>query len=155
MTLSLVRLTLALSAVTAIGCGSEVIDRPVRVPVAGVITLGKQPLANATVVFIPTSHTYPATAMTDENGRYELQTFEPGDGAVPGEFKVTVRKVEVKAGKGTVLDEGSDDGGDTGGEGPPPAVEKSLIPEKYGRAATSGLQASVTETGENSIPFDL
>jgi hypothetical protein len=141
--------------VTAVGCENKDANLPLRVPVSGVVTFENQPLANATVIFYPTSHEHTATAMTDENGRYELQTFRPGDGAVPGQFSVTVRKVEVKAGRTSGGDETNDDGGDTGGEGGPPAVERSLIPAKYGSIGTSMLKADVAETGENVFPFTL
>ncbi|MGH7202173.1 MAG: carboxypeptidase-like regulatory domain-containing protein, partial [Planctomycetaceae bacterium] len=57
----------------------------------------EQPVEGATVVFIPTGHKHGATAQTDAEGKFQLRTYEPGDGAVPGNYKVTIRKVEMPA----------------------------------------------------------
>ncbi len=143
-------IVLSLVCICCVGCGGGGDgDRPSRVPVSGVITISGQPLAGATVVFIPVAHNYGATAMTDSDGAYELQTFDPKDGAVPGRYQVTVRKVESPVGVPATEEPPDDD--DAG----PLFVEKSLIPAKYGQPNTSGLEAQVAESGENKLSFDL
>ncbi len=162
---------LAAIPLLVVGCGSGIdADRPERFPVSGVVLHNAEPLAGATVVFVPDDHQYGATASTDDSGRFELQTFEPKDGAVPGSFKVTVRKFEMEPREpgqtpNELSDDGSteDDGGDAGRSPAAggdvtdvePVIERSLIPEKYGSPATSGLQVDVSETGPNEFTFEL
>jgi hypothetical protein len=139
-----------------VGCGDgEPAGRPARVPAGGVVRHNGQPLPGATVVLIPVSDTHGATAMTDNEGRFQLQTFDPGDGAVPGKYQVTVRKVEMVAGRPMANSEGGN-GGEGGDEASViQSIERPLIPEKYFRPTTSGLEAEVSEQGENAFAFDL
>lgn len=84
----ILRGVLPLAAVLCIaqGCGDA---KPV--PVRGVVTVDGKPLAGAGIVFHPRhpvgrmSH-----AATGADGRYELTTFVANDGAMPGEYKVTI-----------------------------------------------------------------
>jgi hypothetical protein len=136
-------LTLALLG----GCSTKSDNRPRRVPVSGVVMYKGQPVEEATVLFEPTGGTPAATGTTDSAGRYRLTTFEAGDGAVPGEYKVAIRKVKVIRGKSAepVPDDYV---------GPPPD-EKWLLPTKYGYSESSGLTASVKEGAENQFKFEL
>ncbi len=137
---------LALMVLTLIGCGGSVdVNRPKRSPVSGVVTYKQQPVEGATVIFIPVGSTPGAAARTDASGRFQLQTFDPNDGAVPGDYRVTVQKVEITT-TGTAK---------TDDEELPPGEQRSLIPEKYGVANLSGLTATVADGGENSFSFDL
>jgi len=71
------------------GCGSK--NKPVDVE--GIVLLDNAPVAEATVLFIPEGDTgQPAYGMTDENGKFQLSTFKENDGAIPGNYKVTVTK---------------------------------------------------------------
>jgi hypothetical protein len=74
-----------MAALLLIGCGSE----GPTVPVTGTLRYKNAPVVKANVVFMPESGR-PATGRTDEQGRFELETFGPGDGAVPGKHVVTV-----------------------------------------------------------------
>lgn len=79
---------LALAGVVSalIGCGGS--KQPV--PVSGVVTLDGKPLKYTRVTFNPVERGgHMAVGMTDEQGRFTLTTFEDGDGALPGEYKVT------------------------------------------------------------------
>lgn len=68
------------------GCGS---DAPV--PVAGKVTVNGKPVGNAGVTFHPQDGKgRPATAETADDGTYKLTTVNPGDGALKGEYKVTI-----------------------------------------------------------------
>ncbi len=71
---------------SVVACSSK--DRPV--PQKGVVTLDGKPLAGYTVTFASTQDMRPAWGTTDEEGRFELTTYNPGDGALRGEYKVVL-----------------------------------------------------------------
>ena len=140
-----------------IGCGgADMAGRPVRVPAGGVVMMNGQPVSGATVVFSPVSHQNGASAMTDQEGRFQLRTFDPDDGAVPGLYKVTIRKVEMLPGTPVRSGEGGSggEGGEEEDEVPAP-IEKFITPEKYSRASTTDLEADVEESGTNEFTFEL
>src|SRR5262249_1437763 len=71
------------------GCSAA--NKPVEVE--GIVFLDNEPVAEATVLFIPDGSTgQPAHGMTDENGKFQLTTFKENDGALPGTYKVTITK---------------------------------------------------------------
>jgi len=144
-----IRKVAALTALTIIlsGCSTKPDNRPRRVPVTGTVLYKGQPVANATVLFEPANDTPAAAGKTDAQGRYHLETFGSADGAVPGDYKITVRKVEVIRGqKGEQVPDDY--------VGPPPD-EKWLLPAKYSKAETSGLAATVKEGQTNEIKLEL
>src|SRR5438105_2993244 len=78
-----------LLALASAGCSSK--NKPIEVE--GIVLLENEPVAEATVLFVPEGDTgQPAHGMTDENGKFQLSTFKENDGALPGSYKVTVRK---------------------------------------------------------------
>src|SRR5437868_14394834 len=83
---------LALAAtlgVAGTGCGGK--DRPVKVE--GVVTLDGNPVDSAVVLFNPVdAQGRQATGMTGSDGVFHLTTNAPGDGAIPGDYKVVVRR---------------------------------------------------------------
>jgi hypothetical protein len=86
-------LVLALVAAGA-GCGAKN-EQKELVPVAGRVTLDGKPVHSTTVTFIPVSgNGSDATAATKLDGSFQLATFRggvtPGDGALPGEYKVVI-----------------------------------------------------------------
>jgi hypothetical protein len=116
----------------AAGCGSNL---PAVAPVKGTITWRGQPVAGATVMFMP-GNGRPATGMTDAEGHFHLSTFGQADGALPGHHKVSITKrVAI-------------------GDGPYPP-ERSEIPPNYANTTTSGLEVDVTAAGPNDFPFEL
>jgi hypothetical protein len=81
--------------ITGPGCGGAA-GRPIKTE--GLITLDGKPVAGATVTFHPEKERgRAATGLTDEDGVFLLQTFVSGDGALPGDYKVTVIKTEALA----------------------------------------------------------
>jgi hypothetical protein len=79
-------LLLALSAGLA-GCGGQ--GKPVKVE--GVVTLDGKPFPGATVTFFPAEgNGRSASGLSEEDGSFRLTTFKPDDGALPGEYKITV-----------------------------------------------------------------
>lgn len=81
-------------AVVALGCGKDA-NLPPLVPVTGTVTLNDQPLASATVEFIPIGKTRGsgATGYTDDQGKYELVTRRGDRGTPVGEYRVVVKKM--------------------------------------------------------------
>lgn len=133
-----VRLLVALALAVAPGCGNDAADgRPTPVVASGTVFYKQQPSAGAKVMFAPQDHQYAAVGQTDSNGRFELQTFEPQDGAVPGQYKIAVTKFEV-------ID--LPNGG---------IKENFFLPGKYRDPATSGLTAVVPLEGTNDLRIDL
>ncbi len=141
------------------GCtGGDTGTNPKTYPVAGTVTMGGTPVAGATVSFQLADGSRSAVGITDEGGKYKLTTFAADDGAVPGDYKVSVLKLEggtVEAAASGQLASGEisesyDPNVKSAGGGP-----KHLLPEKFANTATSGLTAKVAEGGENKFDFDL
>lgn len=144
-------------ALAAAGCGSDPAeaDRPQRFPVTGTVTYQNQPLAGAQVTFNPQAPDGKAAfGRTDDNGVYELTTFEAGDGAVAGKYTVTIQKYETPEITGT---EGSEEEyvPPEATNAPPPEPPKNLAPQKYSNVRTSDLQADVSQGGDNTHDFTL
>lgn len=105
MTCLLRRAGLAFGLVAVVylsGCGSDA-PKINTVPVTGRVTYNGQPVAGATVAFIPNNPDgRPAQGVTDEQGVYTLTTYVgPNDqpaGAEPGDYKVTIQKKQPAAG---------------------------------------------------------
>lgn len=85
------------------GCGSS--GKPVKV--AGTVTLDGAPLEGVTVMFIPAKEGRQATGITDSDGKFELTTIKSHDGALPGEYKVTVMAPREGGGSGNISDPNS------------------------------------------------
>ncbi|MEX0793876.1 MAG: carboxypeptidase-like regulatory domain-containing protein [Pirellulaceae bacterium] len=129
---------IVLSLLSQGGCGKRVVEgRPALVKVSGTVFYNQAPCSDARVVFSPQNHQYAAAAKTDQQGRFTLQTFDPGDGAVPGEYKVVVSKFEAV---------------DLPGGG---FKETFFLPGKYRDPQTSGLTATIPEAGTNDVRIEL
>ena len=121
------------------GCGESAgpVDRERTVPVTGTVTYNGTPVADASVSLVPETPVGEAASKkgafgkTDASGKFTLTTFEPGDGAVPGNYKVTVRKYEGET--STAAPQESDDyvPPEEVEDDTPSAAPKSLLPEKY------------------------
>ena len=79
---------IALLPLVALACGCE--RQPEYAPVEGTVTRGGRPVANIEVIFYADENTRGprASALTDANGRYRLQTEAGTDGAVVGSYRV-------------------------------------------------------------------
>jgi hypothetical protein len=134
---------LVIAALAITGCSGEKINRPDPVAVTGVVTHNGTPVEGADVVFQPASHTYAAAGKTDASGTFTLTAFNPNDGAVPGEYKVTVSKRKV-TGQAAASD-----------DAPTTVKQEVLLPIKYADPNSSGLVASVKTGVENKFEFKL
>lgn len=148
--------------IALVGCGGS--DFPKTFKVTGTVTLGGKPVDGAMVTFVPSSGQKVAIGSTNADGQFKLSTFNPSDGAQPGEYKVTVTKFSVPpTGSPPPLEPGVlADGNITESYAPPKANEraeaskdKNLLPEKYASDATSGLIATVAENNGNNFDFEL
>jgi hypothetical protein len=122
------------------GCGS---DAPQIVPVKGVVTYQGKPVAKLSVAFIPADGLL-ATGTTDANGKFELMTNKPGDGAMPGTYKVAVSFAPDEIPPMPGME--------------PPGYQPpvSPIPEKYADASTSGLTQTVEkDASKNDLTIAL
>jgi hypothetical protein len=144
-------------AAMIVGCNSGGSDSG-AVKTGGVVTLDGQPVEGATVSFSPASGGKAASGITDSSGRFSLTTLEAGDGAMPGNYGVTVVKMaggSEPAAQPKTMEEAMKAGLNKGGPGTKVEPAKSLLPEKYNSTATSGLTAEVKSSGENDFEFKL
>jgi hypothetical protein len=130
----------AFSLLIMAGCSEE--SGPACFPVHGRVFYDNQPLAEAMVVFHPLDAESPQVlrplACTDQEGRFELTTLMPRDGAPAGDYAITVELRELKA-----------DGDEMVRDGP------NLLPDRYRDPKTSGLQFSVVEGVNEMAPLEL
>lgn len=137
-------LIIGLSLAGLCGCGS---GRPKTVAVKGTVTYNGDPVEGASVVFFKDEGAPPATGQTDASGGFVLTTFDHHDGAVPGDYVVTVAKMESAPDR--------TDDGRIPVAAPAVAKPKSLIPIKYSEPKASGLSETVSASGPNEFQFDL
>ena len=124
------------------GCGPSL---PPTIYVKGIVTLDGNPVEGAAVLFSP-EEGRPASGITDAQGEFELQTFEPRDGAVLGTHKVTVTLKKVTG-------VGADPDGLSGEIAPGGMQIDWGVPERYSNPATTDL--SVTVDGDLKLPVEL
>lgn len=156
------------SLIALSGCGGADSNRPQTYPVSGTVTQGGQPVADANVTFHLRDGSRSALGVTDAGGNFKLTTFVANDGAVAGEHEVTVTKYDrpavVARGTGPLVDTAeAGEGGDakedepasrTAPRGETPDA-KSMLSAKYADPATSGLTATVSNSGANTFDFQL
>ena len=139
----LVRLIVGLLALAAGGCGGTG-----AVPVSGLVTYQGEPLADVTIIFTPAGGGAEgaagkiATGQTDSQGKFTVTTESPGDGAVPGEYTVSILpNTPVPAPDSDEYDYSM----------PPPAP----FPEKYMGAASTPFKVTVTKGEEKNFPLEM
>jgi hypothetical protein len=127
--------------------------------VKGKVTYKGAPVKGATVAFFGAKAPRAAAGTTNDNGEFELSTFDPGDGAVVGAHVATVSKPVVP-----IEEIGIDP--NLSREAYIAAMEKaasraikshaagSQLPAKYADQKTSTLHFDVTG-GENSFDIKL
>ncbi len=136
----------------AIACGCGGGGTEPTVPVTGTVSFNSSPVAGATVVFgADSGQARSATAVTDSSGAFSLSTYGEYDGAIVGTYKVAISKTETSGG----MSEDEEHAAIEAGQELPEAQAKSVLPSKYSSAATSGLVAEVTASGENQFTFEL
>ncbi len=146
------------------GCGSS--SGPKTYKVTGTVTMNGKPVEGAVVTFLSTEKQKDAVGSTNAKGEFKLSTFGPGDGALPGSYKITITKLDSPAAPaastpppGTIasgeisesyVPPSAGGGGNTKSNAP-----KNLLPAKYSSDQTSGLVATVAENDRNKFDFEL
>jgi len=110
--------------------------------VRGVVTHKGKPVKDAELAFFPaTEEGFPEAvrpwAKTNENGEFTVSTYNNGDGAPAGRYKVTVVHHEIVISKGAM------------------GTKPNDLPKKYANKDTTDLTA-IVERGETNLPeFEL
>lgn len=144
------------------GCNSKE-GRVQTHKVSGKVTYNGAPVASATVTFSPQEKGTPAAmGITDSQGVYTLTTYDSGDGAAAGLFKVLVYKLNESAAAAPSAPAHDP----TGAAGPSSAPTHSgprggqqkssvsLLPEKYMKVDTTTITKNVVG-GVNEIDIEL
>lgn len=132
-----------------IGCGSsdEWSEKRLKVyKVSGTVLLDGSPCPDATVTFFSDANPISATGRTNAEGKFQLTTYNDGDGAVEGSQKVTVVKREFVEQKTKY---------DSATESSVAMIPKELLPKKYMTPATSGLTYTVATSGSNDFKIEI
>ncbi|MGY8768020.1 MAG: hypothetical protein ACKVH8_06230 [Pirellulales bacterium] len=149
---ALVTLSLVACIVCIAGCGGGDSLPADAATVKGVLTHNGSPLAGATITFKQKDGKQTAFGKSDASGAYQLNSANVKGGTLAGSYSVSVTKYEVVADTAVDEDDENYDGADEDGDGE--AEAKSLLPEKFSKAATSGLEFDVA-VGANDINIDL
>jgi hypothetical protein len=126
-----------LLSILAVGC-----TQSDTVAVTGTVTLDGQPVPDAEVMFnpLPNKPGRMASTHTDSSGHFTLETFKPGDGAMPGDYVVTLAEY-YPPGKAPSPPPGG---------GPLP----SRFPVKYGNPEQSPLHVTVERGKKNDLTLE-
>jgi len=131
---------------------------PATAPVSGTVTYQGKAVEGATVSFSLVGGGGVSTAITDAAGKYVLRTFGEADGAVPGDYKVTITKIKAQGrSPGKTPDQISEEYAalQARGEPIPEPVIQYLVPEKYSTAQSTPEQRTVKAGEPNVIDFQL
>ncbi|MDR3197237.1 MAG: carboxypeptidase-like regulatory domain-containing protein [Planctomycetaceae bacterium] len=134
-----------------LGCGEP--NRVGAVKVSGTVTVDGQPMEGITVIFNPVeNHGTAASGTTDAQGGYVLTS--PGApynaGAAPGQYIPTFSKTESEILESTSIEDYKQKYGNR--------IPKTfhLIPEKYSKVKTCGIEPCLVEKGKsNTFDFEL
>jgi hypothetical protein len=136
------------------GCGgADDGNRPARVKTSGTVTHKGQPVEGVTVLFAPAEgQGHAATGLTDSQGRFRLTTFLANDGAVPGNYKVTLSKFDMSTANPDLEDDLAIEMRQDSDKliGPTP-----LLPVEFSEIETTPLTKEVTSGAANEFQFDL
>ncbi|MBI1347681.1 hypothetical protein GC163_15505 [bacterium] len=133
------------------GCGGD--GRPRLVHTEGTVLLSGQPLEGATVAFQPivedekAKYQRPSSGITDASGKFQLKTYEPGDGAPVGKYRVAIVKREVV---GKLPDDFNSEMSESVN-----LTYKWITPREVSDPASSGLTAEITSSGLEPKTFEL
>lgn len=145
----------ATGLVLFLGCGKPKAEAPPTYPVSIKISHGGSPVEGANVTLIPQQQSgRGASGVTDANGVAKMGLPGLTDGAVPGEYWVTVAKVEGGQSDPNLSAEEFYKRQSSGADASP-ASPKHLLPMKYLSAQSGGLTCAVKEQPDQLFEFDL
>lgn len=121
--------------------------------IKGKLTLKGEPVEGASIALSPVAsggEARAAGAITDAKGEFIIQTLQANDGAFPGEYLISVRKmvvdqtyteeeVQAATAQGKTLY----------------STATNVIPAKYAKTATSGLKVTVVSGKNEDLMIDL
>jgi hypothetical protein len=128
----------------AAGCGGAPPDAPKLplYPVLGTVSLDGKPISGAQVVLHAVDSSklgdFTPTGVTDENGTFEISSYQPRDGAPEGSWSVTVSWPEILPGGGS-----------------DPEYGRERLPLKYQDPDKSGLVLSSSEDLRDPVVLEL
>ncbi|MDR0328442.1 MAG: hypothetical protein LBI05_09125 [Planctomycetaceae bacterium] len=131
------------------GCGPKGISTQY---VEGIITLDGEPLDGALVTFYPVqADGRTAAGISNEMGVYKLTADGglPEKGAVEGNYRVTVSKMEVR-----FMDNPRQTPAQENDRVSPYSVQEIITPKNYSLLDKTPLTATVNK-GKNDLPFDM
>ncbi|WP_417381247.1 carboxypeptidase-like regulatory domain-containing protein [Gimesia sp.] len=136
-----------------LGCGSTEDKRPQRTAVSGIVTFDGEPIEGASITFRPVEESgQTANGRSNEEGQFQMGTFEGTDGVVAGDYIVMISKIKSTSSPEVLPEDDPNYDPDPQPEPPP----ENLLPEKYSNAETSGLTVTVLK-GEaiTDLKFEL
>lgn len=141
-----------------LGCGGA--GLPDRVPVEGTVLYRQKPLEGATVVFHCEGAPRVSSGITDKEGKFKLTMYEPNDGAVVGNHKITVVKLDTSKQMKTENMSAEDPGeaytrAMTMATRDPKMGAKDELPPAYATPETTPLKEEVTAAGPNIFTLQL
>lgn len=128
MSIRILPLLVLLVALSCFGCGD---DHPHRFPVSGQVLIDGKPVEHGTIQVIPEGDRA-ASGKLGPDGRFQLTTFKPNDGCVPGKHKVKIVATES----------------------PDPQSQLWHAPKKYTNPDESRLTVDITEPTD-SLTIEL
>ena len=144
----------ALSTLLVLGCAKD--SGPATASVSGTVYLDDKPLEGVEVNFFSQEQSFLASGITDSSGKYALY-----QGAVAGENKVWITKVQTSDGDPAAMEDDPDtdpgmmeamSGADTVEEA---ATESDQLPKKFSDSEETVLKFSVPAGGTSSADFKL
>lgn len=123
--------------------------RPKTYFTSGTVLLDGKPVAGVIITFQPTDEVNgkPGTAVTDSNGYFEVQTFDPRDGLTEGTHRVAMKKTQmIDRVSGKVVTEVTTDA---------PLKEDHLVPQKYSDFSKSKIEVEIQAKSNKLEPFNL
>lgn len=123
----------------AMGCGSGGLT-----PATGIVLLDGEPLSQAKVTFTPSDGTNGPGGMgiTDAAGRFKLFNPQGKTGLLPGTYRVTVNKVELKGDFEEGIAIAATDA-------------KELLPPRYSSPLKTELLQTILAAGDEPIRLEL
>lgn len=128
------------------GCGKR---SPIPlVKVQGQLQYKGQPVPDVTVTLVPQEGQRAATGKTDAQGRFRLGTLAPGDGAMPGKYKIILAKTAAveSAPQAAELPDITQEGKIAA----PPSAGAGL-PAKYTTPGTTPLTCEIPQSGSHDL----
>ncbi len=159
----LVVLALCVLTSSFVGCGAKGSgSRSGLVAAAGVVKYNGAPVEDAVIEFRSAEgvENSLAAGRTDAEGKFTLMTDRPNDGALPGKYKVTVKK-EVEKVDGLTREEYMAQHASEGNEKSDVAFPKDrivveqLLPVQYIDPENTPLEIEIPAKGNKKIAIDL